>query len=56
MGIPFTRAHGSVRLSLSRYTTDEEVEYLIETIPKVIGRLREISPYGKEASQRTATI
>jgi cysteine desulfurase len=52
MGIPFTRAHGSVRLSLSRYTTEKEVDYIIETIPKVIGRLRDISPFGKEASQR----
>jgi cysteine desulfurase len=48
MGIPFTRAHGSIRLSLSRYTTDEEVDYIIETLPRVIERLRAISPYGKE--------
>lgn len=45
MGVPFTYAHGSVRLSLSRYTTDAEIDKALEVIPKVIGRLREISPY-----------
>lgn len=55
MGIPFTRAHGSVRLSLSRYTTDEEVDYIIETLPKVIGRLRHISPFGQDLKEKVAS-
>ena len=45
MGIPFTCAHGSVRFSLSRYNTDEEVDYIIEHLPEVIDRLRKLSPY-----------
>lgn len=45
MGVPFTYAHGSVRLSLSRYTTQEEVDLVAETLPKIITRLRDISPY-----------
>lgn len=45
MGVPFTFAHGSVRLSLSRYNTQEEVDMVSETLPKIITRLREISPY-----------
>jgi cysteine desulfurase len=45
MGVPFTYAHGSVRLSLSRYTTESEVNKALEVIPRVIARLREISPY-----------
>ena len=45
MGVPFTYAHGSVRLSLSRYTTDAEIDKALEILPRVIGRLREISPY-----------
>ena len=45
MGVPFTYAHGSVRLSLSRYTTEAEVDKALEVIPRVIERLREISPY-----------
>ena len=47
MGIPFTFVHGSVRLSLSRYNTDEDIDYIIEHLPAIINRLREISPFGK---------
>ncbi len=45
MGVPFTCAHGSVRFSLSRYTTEEEIDYVIEKLPGVINRLRELSPF-----------
>lgn len=45
MGVPFTYAHGSVRFSLSRYNTQEEVDFVAETLPRIIQRLREISPY-----------
>jgi cysteine desulfurase len=47
MGIPFTYVHGSVRLSLSRYNTDEDIDHIIEHLPPVIDRLREISPFAK---------
>ncbi len=49
MGVPFTAAHGSVRFSLSRYNTEEEVDYTIEKIPAVIDRLRELSPFVKKS-------
>jgi cysteine desulfurase len=45
MGVPFTYAHGSLRLSLSRYNTQDEVDYATEKLPQIIRRLREISPY-----------
>jgi cysteine desulfurase len=45
MNVPFTYAHGSLRLSLSRYTTQEEVDFVVGHLPKIIARLREISPY-----------
>jgi len=45
MGVPFTRAHGSIRLSLSRYNTDEDVDYVLEHLPGIIHRLRELSPF-----------
>jgi cysteine desulfurase len=48
MGIPFTAAHGSIRFSLSRYNTEEEVDYTIEKIPPIIARLRELSPFVKK--------
>jgi cysteine desulfurase len=47
MGIPFTAAHGSVRLSLSRFNTEEDIDYIIEQLPPIIKRLREISPFGR---------
>jgi cysteine desulfurase len=45
MGVPFTAAHGSIRFSLSRYNTEEEVDYTIEKLPPIISRLRELSPF-----------
>jgi cysteine desulfurase len=47
MGIPFTYLQGSIRFSLSRYSDDEDVDYIIEHLPPIIARLREISPYGR---------
>ncbi len=48
MGIPFTAIHGSIRFSLSRYTTEEEIDKVIEILPPIIKELRALSPYGKE--------
>ncbi len=48
MGVPFTCAHGSVRLSLSRFNTEEEVDTVIRELPPIIQRLREMSPFGRE--------
>ena len=44
MGVPFTRAHGSIRFSLSRFNTREEIDAIIEAMPPIIARLRELSP------------
>ncbi|MBW7996354.1 MAG: cysteine desulfurase NifS [Candidatus Glassbacteria bacterium] len=45
MKVPHSAAHGSIRFSLSRYTTDEEIDYVLEHVPGIINRLREISPF-----------
>lgn len=45
MGVPFTAAHGSIRFSLSRYNTEEEVDFTIEKVPAIINRLRQLSPF-----------
>jgi cysteine desulfurase len=45
MGVPFTAAHGSIRFSLSRYNTEQEVDYTIEKLPGIITRLRQLSPF-----------
>jgi cysteine desulfurase len=47
MGVPFTAAHGSIRFSLSRYNTESEVDFVIEKMPAIVNRLRELSPFVK---------
>lgn len=47
MGIPHEIAHGSLRLTLGDDTTEEEVDYVIETLPKIVERLRLMSPIYK---------
>jgi cysteine desulfurase len=49
MGVPFTAAHGSIRFSLSRYNTEDEIDKILEVLPPIIGRLRELSPFWKKA-------
>lgn len=44
MGMTHEIAHGSLRLSLSEYTTEQEIEYVLEILPKIVERLREMSP------------
>lgn len=48
MGIPYTAAHGTVRFSLSRYNTMEEVERVIAAVPPIVAQLRKLSPYWTE--------
>lgn len=45
MGVPFTEAHGSIRFSLSRFNTEDEVDFVVKHVPPIIHRLREISPF-----------
>ena len=51
MGVPFTAAHGSIRYSLSHYTTREEVDYIVDKMPPIIERLRSMSPFWKQATE-----
>ena len=48
MGVPFTSLHGSIRFSLSRYTTEAEIDYVVEKLPPIIEKLTNISPYQDE--------
>jgi len=45
MGIPFTAAHGSIRFSLSHYNTEEEMDFIVDNMPPIIDRLRQMSPF-----------
>jgi cysteine desulfurase len=44
LGRDIEAAHGSVRFSLSRYTTEEEISYVLETLPRIIAKLTAMSP------------
>ena len=52
MAVPFTAMHGSVRFSLSRYSTDEEVDKIIEVFPHIVQSLRNASPYWDRAANK----
>ncbi|MDR0841949.1 MAG: cysteine desulfurase NifS [Acidobacteriota bacterium] len=43
--VPFTAIHGSLRFSLSRYNTDADIDYVLETFPQIVANLRKLSPY-----------
>lgn len=51
MGIPFTALHGSIRFSLSRYTTEEEIDFTIAKMPEIMEKLTKISPFQKELAE-----
>ncbi len=44
IGLPHEIAHGSLRLSLSEYNTEEEIDYILQQVPQVVRTLREMSP------------
>lgn len=44
IGLPHEIAHGSLRLTFSEYNTEEEIDYIINAVPKVVSRLRDMSP------------
>jgi cysteine desulfurase len=55
MGVPFTAAHGSIRFSLSHYTTEAEIDTIVAEMPPIIERLRQMSPFWKQAQEGNLT-
>ena len=47
IGLKHEEAHGSLRISLGKYNTKEEVEYFLKVLPEVVNELRRISPFAK---------
>ena len=47
-GLKPEQAHGSLRVSLGRFTTKKDIEKIIKVLPKIVEHIRQISPYGKE--------
>jgi len=48
LGLTHEQAHGSLRVTLGRENTEEEVDYLLEVLPGVVSKLREISPFSAD--------
>lgn len=44
LGLPHELAHGSLRLTVGDFTTEDDIDYILENLPKVIARLRQLSP------------
>ncbi len=51
MGIPFTALHGSIRFSLSRFTTEKDVDFVIQNMPIIMDKLTKISPFQCELEE-----
>lgn len=51
MGVPFTALHGSIRFSLSRFTTEKEIDYVLAVMPRIIEKLTKISPFQHELAE-----
>ncbi|MCB2059806.1 MAG: cysteine desulfurase NifS [Novosphingobium sp.] len=54
MNVPYTAAHGAIRFSFSRENTDTDVDRVIEAMPPIIERLREMSPFWRERDKQAA--
>jgi len=51
-GLPVEKAHGSLRLSISKETTEEDIDYILEKLPPIVQRLRDMSPLYEEVAKR----
>jgi len=51
MGVPFTALHGSIRFSLSRFTTEKEIDTVLTVMPRIINKLIKISPFQHELEE-----
>ncbi|WP_088891459.1 cysteine desulfurase NifS [Leptolyngbya ohadii] len=51
MGLPYTTLHGSIRFSLSRYTTEAAVDRVLEVMPAIVERLRAMSPFNNDQAE-----
>lgn len=52
IGVPAEKAHGSLRFTLSHENTDEDVDYILEKLPAIVQRLRDMSPLYNSTMER----
>ena len=55
IGLPAEKAHGSLRLTISHENTDEDVDYILEKLPPVVQRLRDMSPLYEQVGKSGKT-
>ena len=51
IGLPHEIAHGSLRLSLGDFNTEEEVDYVVEKLVEIVARLRAMSPLYEDVKE-----
>lgn len=51
IGVSHEVAHGSLRLTIGEYNTEEEIDYIVEKVPKVVEKLREMSPVWRDLQE-----
>lgn len=56
MGVPHEKAHGSLRLTISRETSDEDIDYIIDNVTSVVEKLRNMSPLWEDVVKREQTV
>lgn len=56
IGLPHEIAHGSVRMSIDHNNTEEEIDHVIDTLPKIIQRLRDMSPLWERVADKKQCI
>jgi cysteine desulfurase len=56
MNVPYTAAQGSIRFSLGRYNTADEIDHTLSVLPRIVDRLIEMSPYDKELRDLTVRV
>ena len=54
IGVPHEKAHGSLRLSISKDTSDEDIDYIIENVAPIVDKLRNMSPLWEDIVKREA--
>lgn len=56
IGLPHETAHGSLRLSINDENTDEEIDYILECLPEIVGKLRKMSPLWERISKEKSKM
>jgi cysteine desulfurase len=56
IGLPHEIAHGSLRLTLGRENSEQDVDYVLEVLPCIVNKLREMSPLFAERKEQPKNV